>query len=100
MIVIDAQHRLLRANPAAESMLNPLGYHVGDVLRGIAAQVMTAEGGEVLAVEDRPVERALRGETVIRQVVDVDYGDGSGLHRMVLSAQPLEVADDGELGAC
>ena len=99
MVVVDADHRLLQANPAAERMLQRRGYAVGDVLTGIAAQVLSTEGGDVLATEDRPVERALRGETVTRQTVDVDFGDGSDLHRMVLSAQPIEIADSAPCGA-
>jgi PAS domain S-box-containing protein len=61
--------------------------------------VMSAEGGTSLPPEERPVERALRGETVTRQPVVVDFGDGCGQHRMVLSAQPIEVSDDGTTGA-
>src|SRR3954468_14998782 len=71
MVVVDADHRLYQANPPAAAMLAPRGYRIGDVLSGIAAQVMSAEGGCVLSPEDRPVERALRGETVIRQAVAV-----------------------------
>jgi PAS domain-containing protein len=99
MVLVDAEHRMLQANPTAEQMLARRGYAVGDVLAGIEAQVMSTESGRVLADEDRPVERALRGESVRRQVVDVDYGDSKGLHRMVLSALPIEITEDGPTGA-
>jgi len=99
MIVIDAEHRLLQGNPSAMATLGALGYVIGDVVTGIAAQVMSAVGGTTLPPEERPVERALRGETVTRQPVVVDFGDGCGQHRMVLSAQPIEVSDDGTTGA-
>jgi PAS domain S-box-containing protein len=99
MIVIDAEHRLLQGNPSAMATLGALGYVIGDVVTGSAAQVMSAEGGTSLPPEERPVERALRGETVTRQPVVVDFGDGCGQHRMVLSAQPIEVSDDGTTGA-
>jgi PAS domain S-box-containing protein len=98
MAVVDREHRLIQANPAAAGTLARRGYAVGDVLVGIAAQVLSADGGVELPKSERPVERALRGETVVRQTVVIDFGDGGGHHRMVLSAQPIALAD-GNQGA-
>ena len=99
MVVVDSEHRLLQANPAALATLQQRGYGIGDVIRGIAAKVLTADGGGLLPERERPVERALRGETVIRQSVVIDFGDEEGLRRMTLSAQPIELAEPGPYGA-
>ena len=99
MVVVDADLRLLQGNPSAMNVLERRGFSIGDELTGIAGQVMALEGGHLLAPEDRPLGRALRGETVVRQAVLVDFADGGGQHRMVLSAQPIEISADGATGA-
>jgi PAS domain S-box-containing protein len=97
MILVGPDHRLLRANAAAGVALARLGLSIGDVLREVADDVWSVDGARV-PFEDRPMERALRGETVLRQELQVQYPGAPEPRRMVLSAHPIEL-DDGTCGA-
>jgi PAS domain S-box-containing protein len=97
MILIGPDHRLLRANPAAGVALARLGISLGDVLREVAVEVRDTDGNPV-PLEARPMERALRGETVLREVMNIRYEGAPEPRRTVLSAHPIEL-DDGTCGA-
>src|ERR1700682_3250499 len=83
LLIVDASGGVVRANPAAGRIL---GFnHAGDLG---SFEVRTLDG-RVVAEEDHPVRRALRGETVSGLVLQIRQED-TGFHRIVShSATPL-----------
>lgn len=99
MLVIGPDRRIRQVNPAAARELQHFGLQPGDAMAKLADAVYSAESGENVVVDDRPLGRALRGEFVDREkftVRDVERGDP---HRMVLSARPIMLDDNGTMGA-
>jgi PAS domain S-box-containing protein len=97
IILVDQNHRVLRANSAATAVMAQANVRVGDVMVDQSRDFCTLDGTSV-PEEERPVNRALRGELVSREAFLVFYGEGDGPRRMELSAQPLEL-DNGTRGA-
>jgi PAS domain S-box-containing protein len=97
MVVVDLDSRVRRANSVAGVALARFGIGVGDVFANMAEQICSVGGGLVPA-QQRPLERALRGETVSREAFDVRYDGTVESRRFVLSARPIEL-DDGITGA-
>lgn len=97
MVLVGPDHRLLRANPQAGAALARHGIGIGDELRDLAEEVCAPDGSDV-PPGARPMDRALEGETVLREVLHVRYAGAPEHRRMVLSAHPIEL-DDGRRGA-
>src|SRR5258708_5095386 len=78
VLIVAASGDVIRANPAAIQILGDLG----------SPEVRTLDGRPV-SDEDRPVSKALRGETFSGLVLEIRRED-TGLHRIVShSATPL-----------
>ncbi len=87
VLVCDASGDLIRANPAASRML------AVDTAGALGLFEVRTLDGRLVAEEDRPVRRALRGETVTGLVLQIRRED-TGLHRIVShSAIPLPDED-------
>src|SRR5689334_10007216 len=72
MVLVGPDHRLLRANPAAGVALARLGLGLGDVLQNAAEEIRRPDGTSV-GQDDLPIERALAGETVLRDQFQIRY---------------------------
>lgn len=83
-LVFDGTGELWRANPRARQMvgLSPDEPYV------TGERTLYDRDGDPLAYGDRPVVRALRGETVEDRVVGIDHDDGRRWFSM--NARPLE----------
>jgi PAS domain S-box-containing protein len=97
LVLVDQDRRVLRANPAAVLVLAQANVRVGELMIDRARDFCTLDGISV-PEEDRPLDRALRGELVPREAFNVYYGVVTTPRRMDLSAQPL-ILDDGSRGA-
>lgn len=83
VIIVDAGGDVIRANPAGYRIL---GLKTAGDLGSFEVRTLD---GRLVAEEDRPVRRALRGETVSGLVLQIRRED-SGLHRIVShSATPV-----------
>jgi PAS domain S-box-containing protein len=96
MMVLDADQRIQHVNPAAAAALRLRGYQTGQRLCETADELHSIDG-RTIPRDQWPAVRALRGETVVRELVSMRCGN-LGVRRMVLSAQPIEL-DDGTVGA-
>jgi PAS domain S-box-containing protein len=83
LIIVDASGDVIRINPAASRIL---GLNTAGDLGSFEVRTLD---GRLVAEQDRPVSRALRGETVSGLVLQIRRED-TGLHRIVShSATPL-----------
>jgi PAS domain S-box-containing protein len=88
----DPTGRHIRGNPASERMLGlPPG---SELSKGAPEPVpfRVFQDGRELAVEALPVQRAVRGETVVGQVIEVEKSDGQ---RIVLYCNAAPLRDEG-----
>jgi diguanylate cyclase (GGDEF)-like protein/PAS domain S-box-containing protein len=98
IVVIDTSGRVTRANEAAAEMMGcALGELVGSLVRDVPIEILLPDGSP-MASEDRPVLRALRGETVTGVLVQVCRHDGTVLWAEVES-KPLSEPDGTPYGA-
>ncbi len=99
LTVYDSEHRIIRMNSIAETLL---GVKSGEPPMTLADQMarLRAETreGKPFAVEETPPARALRGELVQNVVMVVHRPDGKALW-MLVSAAPIRTADGALLGA-
>lgn len=87
-IAQDPEGRHIRGNPANERML---GLEPGEELSLRAPQpprYRALQDGRELAVQELPMQRAVRGETVIGQIIDIVRPDGQKL-TLYSSTAPL-----------
>jgi PAS domain S-box-containing protein len=98
MVVFDAARRIREMNPLAQVSYAPFGLKLGDVVGDVAALVRSAENGHVYPPFERPLERALRGERVAKEALEVFYRGSDEPRRMVIAAYPVGL-DDGTNGA-
>lgn len=90
MIVYDADRRIRRMNALAAAAFTPRGLGVGDVVGpGVAQVVTSADGSRRYADDERPLDRALRGEVAAEQVYDVLYEGETQRRRMSAAAYPV-----------
>ena len=90
VVLVDCQNRLLEGNAEAVRI-----WRAGDFAT-LAAQISSAKAwrtdtGDLLRLEEWPRSRALRGEMVIGQIVDIELFDGSKA-TMFNSASPVRDA--------
>ena len=97
MIVIDADHRIRHSNSVASAMMALRGSGLGARLGDLATQMRSVDGARVYQPHELPSARALRGETVQRESVLLDFGDLEP-RQVVISSRPIAL-DDGTDGA-
>jgi two-component system CheB/CheR fusion protein len=96
VLFTDVEGRLVRMNPAASAMLGyeaPAGVQVADL-----AELHDPVSGEVLAWNDTPLGRALKGEVVSSFEATAKRPDGLHVHYL-FNAGPLRDADGAISGA-
>jgi diguanylate cyclase (GGDEF)-like protein/PAS domain S-box-containing protein len=98
LVVVAADGRITRANPAAASIFGvALGELVGSRIEDTPARVLTADGA-ALSAEQMPSRRALAGESVNGMRVQFVRRDGSRLW-IEINSSPLTEADGSSYGA-
>jgi PAS domain S-box-containing protein len=97
--MLDASGRTLFLNPAAQRIL---GYSLEDLRLDDAARSQRAElrrpDGRPVAVEDLPVTRALRGETIQNEVMVLRRPADEQECTISVSAAPIRSAEGEQLG--
>jgi PAS domain S-box-containing protein len=87
-IAEDPEGHHIRGNPASERMLGlPAGSELSKGARRSVPYRVLQDGRE-LAVEALPMQRAIRGETVAGQAIDVERADGQSIV-LYCNAAPL-----------
>jgi PAS domain S-box-containing protein len=98
MALFDPDRRIRELNPLAAAAYAPHGLGVGDVVGDIAELVCSVGGSTVYLPDERPLERALRGEHAPREVLEVHYHGDPQPRLMAVAAHPVTL-EDGTLRA-
>jgi PAS domain S-box-containing protein len=95
VIVSNPEDRLILSNPAAESMIGAVRKHTASAIHGRFLD----EKRQPIAVDDLPITRALKGESVDEREL-VLHSPDSGDDRFVsINARPMLDADDNVQGS-
>jgi PAS domain S-box-containing protein len=92
-VVVDAERRLLAYNAASKPSLADEGVKLGGTLTERLRRVWLDDEVEECPPSGRPLERALDGETVRRQVIRFDTVSFQEQGRLRVSALPITLHD-------
>ncbi len=92
-VLVDAERRLLAFNAAAEPSLSDEQVRPGGRLEAGLRSVFLDDEPDECPLERRPLERALAGETVHRQLIRFSTDSYRDQGRMRVSARPIALHD-------
>ncbi|NPV09951.1 MAG: PAS domain S-box protein [Anaerolineae bacterium] len=99
ILVHDPEGRIVLLNSAAQSLLQYSPEQLSQTYRErIATRLLVREDGQPYSLEQLPVARALRGETVRSELLGLGQPDGD-IRWLICSAAPVLASEGRPLGA-